>query len=226
MNGKSIVRQIENSQTLAGDKPTKDVIITDCGELEGDAAVAADVKQPDPLGDAYEDFPDDCNEELSADKILTIATACKEFGTKAFKAGNLEIGLEKYQKGLRYLNEDPDLDDAKPETIASLSTLRFSLNSNAALLASKLSQWDDTIRHATSALAVPNLADKERAKALYRRGYASVRVKDDEVALADLEKAHSLVPDDAAVKNELASVKAKITARTAKEKAAYQKFFA
>ena len=147
MNGKSIVRQIENSQTLAGDKPTKDVIITDCGELEGDAAVAADVKQPDPLGDAYEDFPDDCNEELSADKILTIATACKEFGTKAFKAGNLEIGLEKYQKGLRYLNEDPDLDDAKPETIASLSTLR--LASTATLLFSPLSYLSGMIPSAT-----------------------------------------------------------------------------
>lgn len=83
LNGKSVVRQIENLQTLSGDKPTKDAVIADCGELTGDAALAADIKQPDAMGDPYEDFPDDVNEQLDAKKILKIATDCKDYGNKA-----------------------------------------------------------------------------------------------------------------------------------------------
>ena len=225
LNGKSVVRQIENLQTLSGDKPTKDAVIADCGELTGDAALAADIKQPDAMGDPYEDFPDDVNEQLDAKKILTIATDCKDYGNKAFKAGNLSLGLTKYEKGLRYLNEDPDLDDEPPTTKQSLDAVRFSLNSNSALLSIKLESWDDAVRFGTSALAVAGTADADRAKAFYRRGFAYVRIKDEEAAIKDLEEAHRLAPSDALVSNELAAVKAKAAARAAKEKAAYKKFF-
>ncbi|CAH0002953.1 unnamed protein product [Clonostachys byssicola] len=226
LNGKSVVRQIENLQTGSGDKPKKEASILDCGELTGEAALAASVKQPDALGDPHEDFPEDCSEQpLSAKKVLEIATASKDYGTKAFKSGNLKLGLEKYEKGLRYLNEEPDLEDETAETKAALTALRFSLNSNAALLSTKLEAWDDAIRFSTSALAVPGLSGKEKAKALYRRGFANVRLKDEESALKDLEEAHKLVPEDSAVTNELNSVKAKANARAAKEKAAYKKFF-
>lgn len=225
LNGKAVVRQIENLSTHSGDKPTKDAVIADCGELTGDAALAADVKQPDAMGDPYEDFPEDCNEELDAKKILKIAAECKDYGNKAFKAGNLSVGLDKYQKGLRYLNEEPDLDNEPPETKTELDALRFSLNNNSALLSIKLEAWDDAQRSASSALAVPGIKDADRAKALYRRGFASVRTKDEEAALKDLEAAHKLVPEDGVVAHELQSVKAKAAARIAKEKAAYKKFF-
>jgi peptidyl-prolyl isomerase D len=229
LNGKSIIRQIENLPTTSGDKPAKEAAIADCGELTGDEALAADVRKPDALGDTYEDFPEDINVEasgpLDAKRVLEIAGACKEFGTTAFKAGDLALGLEKYQKGIRYLNEEPDLDDEPPATKAALDALRFSLNSNAALLSVKLEAWDDAARFATAALAVPGLADKERAKALFRRGLAHVATKDEEGAIADLEAAHKLVPEDGAVTKELNAVKGKLAARAAKEKAAYKKFF-
>ncbi|KFH45056.1 41 kDa peptidyl-prolyl cis-trans isomerase-like protein [Hapsidospora chrysogenum ATCC 11550] len=226
LNGKSVVRQIENAQTASGDKPTKDVVIADCGELTGDAALAADVRQPDAMGDPYEDFPEDCAEdELPAQKVLTIASACKDFGTKAFKAGDLDTALAKYQKGLRYLNEEPDLEKEPAETGKQLNALRFSLNSNAALVSSKKEEWDDAVRFATAALAVSGLSDKERAKALFRRGFSYVRLKDLDSALADLGAAGKLAPEDPAVVNELNAVRAKAQARAAKEKAAYKKFF-
>ncbi|KAL6857523.1 peptidyl-prolyl cis-trans isomerase cpr6 [Amphichorda felina] len=227
LNGKSIVRQIENAPIASGDKPTRDVVIADCGQLTGDEALAADVRQPDATGDPYEDFPEDCAEgELTAQKVLSIASDCKDYGTKAFKAGDLDTGLAKYQKGLRYLNEEPDLDKEPAETGRQLDALRFGLNSNAALLFSKKEEWDDAVRFATAALAVQGLSDKERAKALFRRGFSHVRLKDLEGAQADLEAAAKLVPDDAAIVNELNSIKAKVSARAAKEKAAYKKFFA
>lgn len=206
--------------------PGKLITILDCGELTGEAARAAEIRQPDALGDPYEDYPED-NEpaDVSAPTVLKIATACKDYGTTAFKSGNYDLALEKYQKGVRYLNEEPELDDEPPETKGKLDALRYSLSSNSAFMATKLQEWDDAIRFATAALAVSGVADKDRAKALFRRGIASVHLKDEEAALKDLEAAHKLVPNDSAVTNELASVKAKAAERTAKEKAAYKKFF-
>jgi peptidyl-prolyl isomerase D len=183
------------------------------------------VKAPDALGDPYEDFPEDCTETLDAKTVLKIASACKEYGNKAFKGGDFNLGRDKYQKGLRYLNEDPDLDSEPPETKKEMDGLRFVLNSNSALLNIKLEAWDEAVRSADSALTVAGTKDTDRAKALYRRGFAYVRLKDDESALTDLEQAHTLVPDDKVILAELQAVKKKAAARAAKEKAAYKKFF-
>ncbi|KAM0485432.1 hypothetical protein ACHAPX_001418 [Trichoderma viride] len=224
LNGKSVVRQIENVRTEAGDRPSKEAIIADCGELSGDEALSADVKQPDALGDPHEDFPEDCSAPPDAPTTYKIASDCKDFGNKAFKAGNLTLGLEKYEKGLRYINEEPEL-DGWPEGKVQLDALRFSLNSNSALLHIKLEAWADAVRSATAALAVNGIAPADRAKALYRRGFANVRQKDEEEALKDLEQAHNLAPTDSAIINELNTVRSKSAARAAKEKAAYKKFF-
>ncbi|KFA77235.1 hypothetical protein S40288_01249 [Stachybotrys chartarum IBT 40288] len=225
LTGKSVVRQIENIRTQAGDKPVHDVVIADCGELAGDEALAAENKQPDEFGDQYEDFPEDVVEPLDAKKILKIASDCKDYGNKAFAKKDYATGVAKYQKGLRYLNEEPSLDDEPESTRKEFDALRFSLNSNSALLNIKLEQWDDAVRSAASALAVPNITDAERAKALYRRGLASARLKDEDGALRDLKEANQLAPTDASIAKELASVKARAAERTAKEKAAYKKFF-
>jgi len=226
LNGKSVVRQIENLTTQSGDRPAKEALIADCGELKGDAAVAADVKQPDALGDPYEDFPEDCTDTLDAVAILKIATACKEYGNTAFKSGNYSLGLDKYQKGLRYLNEDPDLENQPQSIKDDLKALRFSLNNNSALLNIKLEAWDDASRSASAALDVEGVKDADRAKAFYRRGLANIRLKDEEAALRDLSEANTLAPNDSAITRELNAVRTKAAARAAKEKAAYKKFFA
>jgi peptidyl-prolyl isomerase D len=228
LSGKSIVRQIENLPTQSGDKPQRDVIIADSGELTGDEALAADKRGPDSLGDSYEDFPEDAKsgeKEFTAAEVIKIATEVKEFGNKAFKDGNLELGLEKYQKGLRYLNEDPGLSSEPEETKRTLNALRFTLNSNSALLSNKLKQYDDAVRSATFALEVSDISDVDKGKALYRRAIAEVALKDEEAALRDLEEASKLVPGDAAVTKELSAVKRAAADRAKKEKAAYSKFF-
>ncbi|KXX77879.1 41 kDa peptidyl-prolyl cis-trans isomerase [Madurella mycetomatis] len=227
LSGKSIVRQIENL-TTQNDKPTRDAVIADCGELSESEAITAETKTPDAYGDEYEDFPEDQvtgDEVLSATQILKIAGDCKEFGNKAFKGGNFSVALNKYQKGLRYLNEDPGLDNEPADTKEKMDALRVSLNSNAALMNIKLSTWDDAVRAADNALAVSSISDKDKAKALYRRGFAQVRLKDEDSALQSLEEAKKLAPEDAAVASELTAVKKAAAARLAKEKAAYKKFF-
>jgi peptidyl-prolyl isomerase D len=225
--GKSIVRQIENLPTQGSDKPAKDVTITDCGQLPADYDIS-DTKAPDATGDAYEDFPEDAktgDAEFSAAEIVKIASALKDFGNTAFKAGNAQLGHDKYQKGLRYLNEDPDLEGASEVDKTALRQLRFTLNSNSALLANKLAQFSDAAKSAGFALEVAGITDVEKAKALYRRAVASIGLKDDEAAVRDLEEAKALVPGDAAVLKELAAVKARAAERARREKATYGKFF-
>ncbi|KAI0842471.1 cyclophilin-like domain-containing protein [Hypoxylon sp. FL0890] len=225
-SGKSVVRQIENLRTIA-DKPEKDAVIADCGELSAAAATASDAKVADKYGDQYEDFPEDDSEQpLSASRILKIAADCKDFGNAAFKAADLLTGLEKYQKGLRYLDEDPDLKDDEKDLQPKLNALRFTLNCNSALLNLKLEAWDEANRSAAAALAVPGISDAERAKALYRKGVALVHLKDEDSAIQALEEAKKFAPGDAAIIKELDAVKKQAAARKAKEKAAYKKFFA
>jgi peptidyl-prolyl isomerase D len=227
-SGKSVIRQIENLPTQSGDKPVKDAVIVDCGELPADSTVSeGTTRSADPYGDKYEDFPEDETDEqpLSAQKCLQVASDCKDFGNKAFKAGDTSVALDKYQKGLRYLNEDPDLEKEPADTKQKLDALRATLNSNAALMNIKLGAWDDAVRAATNAIDVGVLSDKDKAKALYRRGLAHVRLRDEDSAIKDLEEAKKLAPEDKAVISELTAVKKVAAARLAKEKAAYKKFF-
>ncbi|TLS28237.1 hypothetical protein PpBr36_01530 [Pyricularia pennisetigena] len=228
LSGKSVVRQIENLTTHAGDKPVKSAIIADCGELPADAVVGDAAKEADKYGDKYEDFPeDDEGGPLDVARVITIATDCKTFGNNAFKAGDHATALSKYQKGLRYLNEEPERDqeDVPADVKEKLAALRFTLNNNAALMNLKLESWEDAKNAASSALAVKSASDAERAKALYRRGLAYIRLKDEDAAIKDLEEAKKLAPGDAAVAKELDQVKKAAAARAAKEKAAYKKFF-
>lgn len=150
----------------------------------------------------------------------------KGYGNTAFKADKLSLGLDKYQKGIRYLNEDPDLKDAPADTKAQIDALRFTLNSNSALLSNKLKSFDEGLRYASAALEVADITGADKAKALFRRAVAEVGLKDEDAALADLEEANKLAPGDAAIVKELHQVKKAAADRAKKEKAAYSKFFA
>ncbi|MCJ1373795.1 peptidyl-prolyl cis-trans isomerase cpr6 [Loxospora ochrophaea] len=226
LNGKGIVRKIEDLKTQ-NDKPHKNVTIFDCGQLTGIAALSATEKPPDPTGDPYEDFPaDEKDPDFSGARIVTIATALKDFGNQAFKSSNPDLALDKYQKGLRYLNEYPHaLETDPPELEAQLRSVRFSLHSNSALSQNKLKAYDEAARSAGNALELQDITDGDRAKAYYRRAVARVGLKEDEVAVKDLEAALKLAPGDAAITKELNGVKKKAAEQARKEKAAYKKFF-
>ena len=265
LSGKSVVRKIENTPTQPGDKPVKEVKISgmsdltgahkvqeltlyiDCGQLDEDAASTTEKRTADPMGDTYEDYPEDQSEDLSAETILQIASAMKEFGNKAFKAGDLDLSLDKYQKGIRYLHEYPedahagDDDDDKGEehekppssagqgqVSKQLDSLRFTLHSNSALLQLKLRSYEDALRSASNALDIDGdttITDAERAKALYRHALARTALKNDEEAIKDLQQAIKLAPGDVAITKELNGAKTRESERVKKEKAAYKKFF-
>ncbi|KAJ5111172.1 hypothetical protein N7532_001707 [Penicillium argentinense] len=229
INGKSVVRKIENLRTQS-DKPEVDVKVIECGQLSGEDYENASKRVQDATGDPYEDYPEDHQgEELTAPLAFKIASDLKGFGNTAFKAGDLDVGLEKYQKGLRYLNEFPEPAENDPKELAQqLKSLRFTLHSNSSLLGNKLGRYYKAKEWAGYALQVADEAqakDADRAKALYRRALAYVGQKEEDNALKDLEAALKFAPGDAAITNEIAKVKKIVKDREAKDKKAAQKFF-
>ncbi|KAK5454068.1 Peptidyl-prolyl cis-trans isomerase D [Exophiala xenobiotica] len=227
INGKNIIRKIENLPTQS-DKPSGgDVVVADCGQLNGDSYSTATQKAADSTGDPYEDFPDDQG-ELKGEQYYKIALDLKDYGNKAFKAGDIETGIEKYQKGLRYLNEYPAVNENDPKDLQSnMDSLRFTLHSNSALLALKSKRYDEAQKWAGFALdATPKeTKDTDKAKAYFRRAQARVALKDPDEALKDYEQAAKLAPEDAAIKTELAKTKKSLQDSIKKEKDAYKKFF-
>lgn len=183
-------------------------------------------KTVDSTGDPFEDFPEDQKADFKGPEIVKIANELKEYGNKAFKASDLNLALDKYQKGLRYLNEYPEAQDEDPAELAQqLTAIRFSLHSNSALLQIKVKAFADALKSATNAVDLEKISDADKAKAYYRKALANVGLKEQDQAREDLEEAQKLAPGDAAIARELGIVKQKLADQAKKEKAAYKKFF-
>jgi peptidyl-prolyl isomerase D len=200
---------------------------SDCGQLHGEEAAHAGDREADKNGDLYEDFPEDQADDFTGPEVLKIAGELKDLGNKLFKSGDRSLGLDKYQKGLRYLNEyrTPQENDA-PELGKQLDSLRFTLHSNSALLQLKGQSYDEAKESATNALSLKGITDAEKAKGLYRRALGSIGLKDDEDATVDLLQAQKLAPSDAAIAKELEAVKTRQAEYQKKVKAVYSKAFA
>ena len=227
IGGKSLVRRIENEPTQQ-DKPLRECTIENCGELSDSDYDKVNQKQVDGLGDTYEDYPEDENSEkgLTATEILKIATDLKGFGNAAFKSQDPRLAVEKYQKGLRYIHEDPDVLESDPQdTKSKLIQLKIVLHLNSAQCYVKLENYKSAETAASSALETKGITDAEKGKALYRRALARVGTKDEEEAVKDLEEAAKCVPGDANITNELTRVKKKLAASVQKQKAQMKKFF-
>lgn len=179
-------------------------------------------------GDPYEDFPEDqkSGDEWKGEEILKIATELKDLGNTAFKKNDLQLGITKYQKALRYLHEYPEPLDSDPAGLGDkLNALKINLFSNSALLQNKTNNFSDAADSASKALEIPGITDKDKAKAYFRRAQAKIGKKNDEEALRDLEQAGKLAPGDSAIVKELEGVKRRVKERKEKEKKVYKNAF-
>lgn len=217
------------SSSCAKRKTLTDHFFPDCGELTGADYDKATEKAADTTGDPYEDWPEDQladGEEWKGEDILKIGTALKDLGNTAFKAGSIQTGLAKYQKGLRYLHEYPaPLENDAPTLFPSLNALKITLYSNSALLQNKLSQWGEAVDSTTKALEIEGIQDKDKGKVYFRRAQANVGKKNEEEALADLEQAAKFAPGDAAIVALKDQIKKKVQERREREKKAYKNAF-
>ena len=196
--------------------------------MSGEAFSTATAKTVDVTGDPYEDFPDDQGRDLKGTEYFKIASDLKDFGNKAFKAGELETGIEKYRKGLRYLDEYPEADKSDPKELdGQMKHLRFTLHNNSALLANKCKRYAEAEKWAGFAIdaAPPDAKDVDKAKAYHRRGIARIALKDEDSAKDDLQMAAKLAPGDSAIAKDLAAVKKSIQEKDKKLRAVYSKAF-
>lgn len=223
-SGKGVIRKIENLPTSPGDKPKKDVVITDCGQIADSDFETSGQKLADKWGDAYEDFPGDVEVPPSMEDMFKAAGELKNIGNSIFKTGDLKVAVEKYQKSLRYVAEIPL--EQMPDQAKELNTMRFSLLANVSLCWNKLHNYEYGRDCARSALQVPDISDVEKGKAHYRQAKALVGLKDQEKAEEEFEAALKCVPEDAAIKKELAALKKAVAEHKKKEKATYSKAFA
>ena len=211
------------------DKPVFDVKVINCGQLTGEEYKTGAQKQVDPLGDKYEDFPDDQGKDLKGEEYYQIATDVKELATKAFKAGDYETAIDKTNKSLRYLNEWPQPnDDDPPELAAKFKTLRFTLHNNNSLFALKAKRNDDAIKWAGFAIDnfQPDTKDTDKAKAYYRRAQGKLAEKDPDGGLEDYTEAAKLAPNDATIVNGLKQLKKAQEDALKKDKKKYKNAFA
>lgn len=241
LNGKSVIRTVEYTPTGANDKPVVDIVITDCGEIPPGAALA-DYVVTDGTGDPFENFPQD-EESVQAPEdnpqpALAAAEQIKQIGTALLKSAGAQpdaapatvaakklLALEKYRKALRYINEYmPDPEKYAPEYRQFLR-LKIALYLNVAHVALQAGLVAEAHAAANNALEVPGLTTQDKAKALYRRGLASARSKNEESAVLDFESALVIRPGDKAILAELARVRQVMQRRREGEKAAYSKFF-
>ncbi|KAJ2684676.1 peptidyl-prolyl cis-trans isomerase cpr6 [Coemansia sp. RSA 1285] len=230
LKGKHVVRAIEAAPTGAADRPVRPVVIAACGELApgaDDGCTPADGVPEDP--EDYE-VAGDADADIAPDTLLAIGGQMKAAGNEAFKDGRLQDAADKYSKGLRYLREitvfDSDNDPAgalRPQFVA----LKTPIALNRAMCFLRLGRPEDAVRDCSVVLETPaaELADRDRTKALYRRGSAFRQLKIYDKAVEDLTRARTLDPEDKAISNELALAEAAIKERAKKEKHMFSKLF-
>lgn len=225
LKGKAVARNLEFLET-SNDKPLKEAVITNCGELAEGEDDGIPVHED---GDNFEEFPDDHEGPKEPTDILEIATKLKDIGNAYFKKADYANASRKYLKAIRYLNDKPAFDETDPEDLpGKFAAIKIPCFLNRAMCDLKLNENADCIKVTTMVLEQdPKFLKKtDITKAYYRRGMAKVNNKDLEGAIEDLQKAHENDSTDAGIKKELANTKAKLVAKKQKEKSAYAKMFA
>lgn len=149
---------------MQSDKPNRECVIRDCGELTGSSYNDLPTKQPDSTGDPYEDFPDDQKrngEDLPARELLRIATELKGYGNGAIKT-DPKLASEKYSKGIRYLQEYPE--DEEPDVEKEMEQLKIILYSNLALCQNQMGSYREAEESASKALEMKGISDDAKSK--------------------------------------------------------------
>ncbi|XP_030450482.2 peptidyl-prolyl cis-trans isomerase CYP40 [Syzygium oleosum] len=220
VKGMGVVRSVEHVTTDAGDCPTVDVAVADCGEIP--AGADDGIRNFFKDGDTYPDWPADLDEsraELSW--WMDAVDSIKAFGNENYKKQDYKMALRKYRKALRYLDicwEKEGIDEVESSSLRKTKSQIFT-NSSAC----KLKQRDLKGALLDAEFAVRD--GENNAKAYFRQGQAHMELNDIDAAAESFSKALELEPNDGGIKKELNAAKKKIFERREQEKAAYRKMF-
>jgi len=189
------VRKIEHTQIGEQDKPLKPCIVQHCGELkEGESDGVSHVID----GDIYPDYIEDSPNIRTVEQKIEAAQAIKAIGSDYFKKQQYDIAKIKYEKCLRYLEDEHPSEEEKNHILS----IKLLILTNLALCNLKLGKNIDVVRDTTTVLS----HEKHNVKALYRRAQANLKLKEFELALDDLNAAQNLEPNNHEITAEIARV--------------------
>ncbi|KAL1557970.1 Peptidyl-prolyl cis-trans isomerase cyp40, variant 2 [Salvia divinorum] len=220
IKGMGVVRSAEHATIGENDRPTVDVVISDCGEIpEGADDGTANFFND---GDLFPDWPADLDENSSdLSWWVTAVESIKGYGNEHFKKQDYKMALRKYRKALRYLDvswEKEEIDQDKSQVLRKLKGQIFT-NSSACKL--KLGDLKGALLDTDFAMRDGG----DNAKALFRQGQAHLALNDIDAAVESFRKALELEPNDGSIKKEYAAAKKKVADRRDQEKKAYSKMF-
>ncbi|XP_031384307.1 peptidyl-prolyl cis-trans isomerase CYP40-like isoform X1 [Punica granatum] len=219
IKGMGVVRLIEHVTSDAGDHPTRDVVIADCGEFpEGTDYGISNFFED---GDMHLDWPADLDESPS--ELLwwmDVIDNIKKFGNEYFKKQDYKMALRKYRKALRYLDICWEKEGIDEDKSSALRRTKSQIFTNTAACKLKLDDPRGALLDTEFAMR-----DGDTAKALFRQGQAHMALNDIDAAAVSFSKALELEPNDSGIKKELGAAKKKIFERREREKLAYSKMF-
>jgi len=215
IKGQDVVREIEN-QEKSEDRPLKDVMIDNCGELQPGED---DGVQPPSDGDLLPSYPEDSNINFSdIHEILAIADGIKSLGNDLHVQKNYIKALEKYSKAIRYLEYFNTSIEEEEESILEAKKICF-LNRAACYL--QLNESYKAIIDCDKALNI----EEGNIKGLVRKVQAQLQLSEYDDALQTINKGKSLHPNSKDLKQlETKAKKQKNQARNLQSKM-YQNMF-
>jgi len=176
----------------------------EAARLAVEASLDASAKAADAEREA-EGTDDHDDRKLKKGDRLRLVVKNKDEGNELFKGGNYQHAVQRYTKALGHTGKFFDLDD---EGKAEVEALKLSLFLNLAQCYIKLELWPKAVGNCDSALKI----EEKNVKALYRRAFALVQLKDFDKAEADLKVIGELGAEDAAcvkLRQRVEAVKAK-----------------
>jgi len=215
LKGSDVVRTMERVPT-SEDRPVKDVVIADCGELQAGEPDGVPVPAD---GDTLPAYPEDSGLDFGKfDAVCEQLEAVRKSGNTLFSEQKYEGAVAKYEKVLRYLSE---LDEETKEQQDAIAKLKGPCNSNASLCYLKLKRNADAIQAADKAIAI----DGKNVKAFYRKAQAQAASRNFEDALKTIKDALKVEAGNKELEKLEATVKADWEAHRKKQQAAFSKMF-
>ncbi|KAJ6419924.1 hypothetical protein OIU84_029944 [Salix udensis] len=205
VKGMGLVRSIEHIVTEAGDYPSQDVVIVDCGEIPEKEDDGASNFFKD--GDTYPDWPADL--DTKPDEIswwMKAVDSIKAFGNKEYKKQDFKMALRKYRKAWRYLDLCWEKDDMDEEKSSSLRKTKSQIFTNSSACKLKLGDIEGALLDTNFAVR----DGEDNAKAFFRQGQSHMALNDIDAAVESFKKALDLEPNDGGIKKEFASARKKV----------------
>ena len=165
-----------------------------------------------------EDDEDHDRRKLKSGDRMRLVMRNKEEATELFKGSNFAHAAARYTKSLGHCHKFIDM---TPEIKKEVESVKVSLYLNLAQCYLKLEQWSKVVPNCKDALTF----DPDNVKALYRRAYALIKLKQIDEANKDVKLALTKKSDDKSLLKLKKIIDAHIKKAKAKEKKMAQAMF-